>query len=608
MKNSDKYYANTVYSFRNAPVQENTVIFIESYDEDAHGNCKAVLKQMVLDERFKQWRFMWTLPESVEYDPERITDERIEIVSYGSYGFLKTCELAQFVVTAAYLPNYYIKKEGQTVIGCFPASVFQQNCDIQKDRVRLQMTLDKLDLLYIENKQIFKGLQERYSGNFPFELLEGFPLRTALPDIQNAEICVALTESVLGSNFFDLEEKYKQCQFLCVEHEKSLCFQIDRAQYRTFLIENEPEILSHLISDELAFCEIAKGAELIITDRLLNAIDAIHLGIPCILISETRVLMEYFPYDNSELLKIVSNWNEATDALQKNIENVKRRRSRIDSHESIMQIMNIFSGKRRVEKNFGTSVANKELWVVPNNIPDGFWQVMRYYRPSQDISILVRGTGKGKLWKNGQTIPNRKRLYCKIGACAEDEKNGRTDELLCAEWKRLLGEQRFAKAYVWDKANELWKDLYKKLPAETVIEAEQKLMADVLFCGLAETSGKTITKVNINEKEYYELGRVNNQKYYLQAKAKLDRVNVVFLSEESEISQYEKLVDKSRSTDISYVFIDPFKYMVASELLNRKNIYWIPKNILPIRLLVQTKNVYGYGEHVAFSEDLIVVK
>lgn len=611
MKNSYEFFSQTVYGLSETPVSDKSILFIESYNGAIHGDCKAILRKMLKDERFCDWTFLWTIPDSILYEPVSVEDERLQFVARDSYGFITACETAGIIVTGVSLPDYYIKKEGQTVLGCFPDSFFGKKELVTRERVALQMTMDKLDILYADNPAILERLKEWYPDRLPCSIIQGNSPRFTLPPVAEEQVVFSLKPSVMGQRFSVYEAKYKECMFFCAPYEKQVYFRVEKKLYRQFLYENEPDILAHTGSEEIPFCETARNAEIVVTDNVLNALDAARMQIPCIYITASTMLPEYFPKEETKWLSYAANWKEAVELLREKIGKLGEKRPLPEAETGLNEILDIVSGDKQPAPVPDGKERKAELWIIPGDMPGGFWEALRYYKQDKDVSVLVRSTRKGMLWKQKYPLANEKKLYCKIGACARDAHGKRTEKILREDWRRMIGDQYFEQIYAWEKKDGLWEELYATCPAKNLKEVGKTEIAQILFESLVSDSRfDSRDKLEIADMDGQRccvLGRDGDRTYYLREKAEWKDVTVVFVQKGAQKTEYEELMQKNEMNDSAYVFLDPYKYMESSEIRSRANVYWIPDNIFPIELLAKAREVRGYDEQVLFSEDLRIL-
>ena len=605
MKNSNEFYASAIYEMKREPVSAKMVLFMESYEEGSHGNCKAVLTAMQGDPRFTDWQFVWTVPNSVEFDLEQAAkaDARITFAAKGSRGFVRALECAGIIVTGTCLPAYYVKREGQTVIGVFPPDYYMELKGISKFRVAWQTTLNKMDFLYVDNEQNLLRIRQWYPGEMPFQILRGEPLRFRLVPGTDATVVISLTKKVLGNDFSRLESKYKQCSSLCGAGEEIL-FYVEKEQYRTFLDENEPEILKHIVSSEEAFAQIAGNAGVIVTNRQLDALDAYEMGIPCIYISGLNGLPEYFPTVDETRFMQAGDWDEALVllmGLQESITAEKRKPFPGNGMEEFLD--RVLTADRNEEKKL---FQDTELWIVPGNMPSGFWKAMQFYKNGQSLSILFRSEDKNRVFKMQHIFSDVRKIYCKLGPCAKNKEGVHTPEILTEEWERMVGLSRYHTIYAWDNRDPLWLELYDLPPAEELVLFDKNKAAEIFLEDMKKSyRDEPIPVAEINGNRYYELGEESGRNYYLRKKEDLSGLEVMFVKNETDAAEYKAQINEK--TDAVYVLIDPERKMEGSPCLENRNIYWLPDDVFPMKLIARAEHIYGYDETVMFKESIRIV-
>jgi len=583
MVNSYDYYASMVEVMRKEPLMEKTVLFMTSYGMASYGDCKSVLMKMLSDTRFSDWHFVWTLPNS-RSGGNLPLDARIQRVVSGSCNFVEVLERAQTIITGIQLPVYYIKRDEQLVIASSSDCLQEENETLSRGRVVSQISLRKVDYFY-----------------------DGYPLHLSLSGQLKAEVLISLSNSVLGTDFSAFEMKYRACQFICVQHNKEICFRIEKQKYQSFQMENEPEVLEHIVSDELVFCEAVQNAEIVITNRLMEAVDAVSLGISCIFITSGGNVQDCIVEDCEKYLDIAGNWEEALGVLESKIAEISKRSSTIWENSDMERLLHqILSGKTE-DSTPETDKLEKELWILPGEMPRSFWEMMRYYKPKKDVSILLRSTKEGLVWKKGCKLPIEKKLYCKIGSCAKNVHGIRTKEIIEKEWERMLGKQSFDIIYAWEKRQRLWNDLYKHFPGKELVFIGKEDVSNILYNNIVGNTNEQLKETEIEGKQYYILGEKHEKVYYLQKKNNIKNISVLFVTDRKQVGKYEKLIRNNLSGDMTFVLIDSYGFLEENKLLRAENVYWLPKNVFPVRLLANAEQVFGYDAQIVWSEDLQII-
>lgn len=605
MLNSHRYYAETVSKFLEYPILNNTVLFIESYDSSAHGNCNAICREMINDERFKDWNFIWVLPNATYYDVENLYDDRIKFVIDGSVGFVEACQTAEIIVTATYLPTYYVKRKEQMVLGCFPVSFYKNNDMVEASRSWLQITLENIDILYANGKQYLDKIDDWYPKEKPFHVIEGDSPRMSIPASLDADVLVSISKRLSGKSFSSVEAIYKECHYITTDLNKKLFFRVEKSLHTLIQSENEPEVLSHIVSEAMTFPAAAKNAEVVITNNHMNAKDAVTLGIPCIMISKTMALPTYFTAEEGEKLYFAETWENAINMLYDFYDNYSGK-SNVTFSNDVNKILDAILNKDYYCNNDIDEEVEKELWIIPGDAPYGFWKCMNLYNTDKQVSILIRSTKDGRLWKKKYQLSENKKVFCKEGSCLPDEEGIFTEDICKQEWQRIVGNQRFDTIYAYDKTNKLWEALYENCPTDNINIMSNDELAEILYRNIMQNASGELSTTTIDGEEYYVLQSCADSMYCLNKKQQLDDFVVCFIrSNTQRLEQEEQIYNDTTGT--AYVIVDPHKFMQDSKILKENNVYWIPKNVLPLRLLVNAKEVNGYIGNIIFGKDLEIL-
>ncbi len=119
MKFLVKIYRKAVYlsCFLRYKVQDNVILF-ESFMGRAYSDSqKALYKEMLKDEYFKDFTFIWAFKQPENY--EFLKGNNTKVIGYGSRDFYKYMAIAKYWITNSRLPEYLIKKKSQKYIQCW---------------------------------------------------------------------------------------------------------------------------------------------------------------------------------------------------------------------------------------------------------------------------------------------------------------------------------------------------------------------------------------------------------------------------------------------------------------------------------------------------------
>ena len=97
---------------------DNEVIVFESFMGRAYSDSqKALYKEMLKDEFFKTFTFVWAFKETGDY--KYLETDNTIVIKYGSNDFYKYMSKAKYWVTNSRLPEYLIKKKNQIYLQCW---------------------------------------------------------------------------------------------------------------------------------------------------------------------------------------------------------------------------------------------------------------------------------------------------------------------------------------------------------------------------------------------------------------------------------------------------------------------------------------------------------
>lgn len=96
----------------------NKIIVFESFMGRAYSDSqKALYKEMVKDDFFKDYTFVWAFKEPEKYS--FLSSDNTKVIKYNSKEFYKYMSMAKYWITNSRLPEYLIKKKEQKYIQCW---------------------------------------------------------------------------------------------------------------------------------------------------------------------------------------------------------------------------------------------------------------------------------------------------------------------------------------------------------------------------------------------------------------------------------------------------------------------------------------------------------
>lgn len=606
MKFSRDKFFEKLYEIKDIEVIENTVLFIESYNNSTFGNCKAILKKILHDERFLEWEFIWTLSDLNDGNFNFENDKRIKYVYKDSCEFIEMCAKSKVLIVSDILPQYYIKKSDQLLIACFSTDLFYMINKNIMTKMLLQMTLDKLNILYVEDNFIMNELKKFYKNKIPFKVIIGQPFRFLIESTLNSNVIVSLSEDLIGEKSSDLEVKWRDCNFLISLFQIDICFYISQKLYNSIATEVFADLPS-IVSGEMCFSEVSGNADIVITDRANEAFESIQRGIICIFISKNRMLPGYFEDYNLDLLIFADNWDDAINLLKIKIEDgTQCYKSNIFNNVeySLNSLLEIMINQSEYSKFSSIMTTYDELWIISEKISKGFCEIMKYYKLDKNIFIVI--CGEEQQYERYNEFCDNKRIYL-IGDFNNVIKDSNKVELYSFFRNCIFGNQYFENIYIHNEINRSYLEFFKYSFSKLFVLYNKKEMIDIFFKGFINKQKKKLKCVELNENKYYILGRQDGNTYYLEKKRDIINTTIIFINSLLCKEEYENFISESNVENVSYIFIDPYRLMKDSKIIKNSNVYWIPIDIIPIRLLKNAKNIYVYDENIIFKENLKIV-
>ncbi len=122
MKNTVKYYLKKFLYYINKfkfkkylknEVNQFQILFQSMHGKKYNDSPKAIFLEMLNDEKYKKYKFIWALDENRDYG---INDPRVKIVKYASSEYFEEVSSSKYIVTSTRLLNYIILKDEQVYI------------------------------------------------------------------------------------------------------------------------------------------------------------------------------------------------------------------------------------------------------------------------------------------------------------------------------------------------------------------------------------------------------------------------------------------------------------------------------------------------------------
>ena len=622
MKADSHFYANEINKNLSYDIKKKSILFYEAYtNKQIYGDVFAIYQAFFVDKNFADWNFIWTVNGTSGIAEELLdfnNDSRTELVSRGSVGLLKAFETSQIIIVGELLPSYYIKREGQLVIGVFSEDIYEPDGKLTKRRAAVQQTFAKLDVLYTDAAFSATEIERRYPSVTPFKVLEGAPLRYTLNKTGQANVVLSMSEALVGGgkNYANIERKYKDINYICSEYGKALLMQISYNIWNSCKDENAPEVLNYVRSDVYPICRMLHNAEVLVTDRRRDMLECIKMSRCCIFITN-NISNYYEMYENNkEILELAGDWKEACDKLELFYKDDKESCA-FDTSVAFYGMDNLLQeiAKLNCEENAVAKTDNHyNLLIVPSSLNRFAWKALKYFKPNSDVSVLVTGHADGKLWENTYDLDERINLFVKVGAVARGEDGHTSPVIMEHEWKRLIGNQQFETIYYIKTKDTLWNDMITCAPAKnTVVIPKAKFLKFLLesldnpLLKSVKADNTTFHKISINEQEYYQIGIFGQDIFYLKCKREISSPSLVFINNKGDCKNIIELIEKEYSSETLFL-LDPKRLMKSSKLIEKEKVYWLPIDILPAKLFLCSDTLVSCKDYVVRETALSIGK
>lgn len=606
MNGGEQFNAQQVNRFLREGVLEKTILFLDVYSGSLYGNALAVLQRVLEDERFLDWTIWWSVANADEVQddlPGDRRDPRVELVRATGLGFLRAIETAQIVVAGPRLPRYYIKNKGQVVVSVLSRDNFQPDPVITQKRAFVQQTLCKTDVLYIEDPSSWEMLNAWFPSGTPFQVVEGEPPRHAVRSTATDSVVLSLSKGILGKTYADMERRFKSVNIICIEHGKTLYMRIPHEKWMEYRDENAPEVLEHVGDDYYPIARDLKNAEVLVTDRLADVTECMTTACSCIFFSNRIGELYELVEEYKDRLTFVGSWDELCEGLKGFLSGEHPTAPNAAGYEAaqagVGRLLDTALRACAAPWTAETPFKRGDLFISLAILDENVLQALKYYKPARDVSILLT-TGLNKDVWNGHLLDERVCLKAKIGLCVPDVAGRYTERIQRNEWRRLLGDCEYETIYAKTTKDALWQKLYQCAPAQKVVMVpSRKILGTVLDGIMAERNNPVLRSrsaakeppkpVLIDGKSYYAIGRTEHETYYLDDRGPWFRPALVFVNDETEqeiVAEYLMLFKKR-----TVFLMDPSGCMKDSEVLEKSNIFWLPIDKLPVKLLLYAESV-----------------
>ena len=611
-------------------IKDKTMLFVESYSDDEGGDCFAILHEILKNPYYKDWDIVWALPDSIYID-DRIEcfGDRIRCIKNPSTEFVDELQTYKIVFTTKVLPTYFIKRQGQVIVGLYSAGnyrnqiesedgakgIYKKLTEINKDDFALHRSLVKSDIIYAESEEIEKALALKQSQGLPFKTVKGKPLRYSLETRQSAEVVVSVSDEIIGPKYPDLETHFKEIKTRVIEYDRDVFFRISHKSFIKYLEENDPKVLSRTGSRVIPICQDIKNSELLITDMKEDYYDASKLGVPCILV--TSDITEWDISGETEA-RFAGNWKEICEQIDLFYQGKERSRQDAEIKADVCSLID--EVKNASEKETDAYNRGGILFVLSPHLTHKVWDVIRFVKNEKGVGVLFTDDVNESLWICGDLISRKTDVYCQIGEGVSTDtalrqkialKNNEiclSEDDLKSEWGRIVGNRTFDKAYYVGKPSDYWKKMMEKIPADEYEILNNKEFTAFLLENiknpLLESANKGIKlKSELDDKQFH-LATDEADVLLLDSFSDDKGVTLSVINDISDVDKCRKLTEKE--TDIVHLIFDPHEILLNNhDITKKENVRWMPLRKFPLRALfaadrialIDDNTLYQIAEH-----------
>ena len=490
------------------PIKETAIMFIENYNMGASGNVFSIFKQYVNDEKYSDYTFVWSVRDysSIDYINNESSGRDIWFVVPDGHDFIRFLFTAKIIITGVFLPNYYIKRDSQTIHTVFnDILLYNGRYDINSIK-NFVKTINNTDVfLCNENRYSAATLNRRYG--IPFSRIRMYSKeitkgrKKILVSLENKNRALKSVPTFLFI--------YRVFKGIADYYDADIVFKVDYKFYND-LFEDEyySSTIEDVYSDEKSAISFINDIDYLISDNLADISLYMDYVEYAIFFSSAKISKAYnrimnrivrirgFEFLVDYLEGLLSNRLDLRDNLQFN-----NRVKLLDCPSELraIEVTNTDSNKHR-EKVL-VVVQWHDLIDYGNELNTLFSD----YDESFEITLLFRSSKDGLLYNSLNKMLFKNRIACRTGKIQcnsnertyifEQHKKGQIlspsqESVAYYEWIRMLGTEEFDLMIAVENKDRLWNFLYEKAPAKKV----------VFFP--ARNPGKTIDRIRgILEKE-----------------------------------------------------------------------------------------------------------
>lgn len=479
-----------------SPLAEKTIMFIEDCSSGAIGDVSELFAYCMQDPRFEDFTLVWVADDYdalLETFPRYAEHVNVRIARLGGVDFVRYLESARWVVTASYLPPYFVKRPDQMLIGCFGLQHLRdERAFDREDLFGVMPTLNSLDALLTADAKVADWVRGRRSDS-------GAGLRvidTAIclrfdcacgSEGQGAsyDIVVSLSPSVPGvwssaTSFNDLSKPISYRT-----RGNSVGYRIAPSFWHLAKEKSDDLLCLNFLTDRQNLARQLDGAKLLVTDNAVDLFCAQTLGVACIFFSYSRRSRLNIPGPLKADTRVVHSREELFDALEEFVA------SPVSAQER-PAVPPVCAGAMEAVFALRPQGCASE---VPRELVVLSWKDLRVVEDAMRMQggespfdyLLMRNDAIARLDGMKRFFASE-HVVCRTGYhMGTDEERDRLAQgsfagamadgadgvFLAWEWTRLTGPVRYAKVHVPEIEDPFWKAMFAVAPAGEVCAYER---------------------------------------------------------------------------------------------------------------------------------------
>ncbi len=515
--------------FSKKGIEEKTILFMENYFCGARGVISRIFNEYLVNPVYRDYKLVWLTQDydaTVKKYGAWLDSEKIWLCVKNGYDYVRYLNTAKYIYTADYLPNFYIKREGQEVFFA-PMDLLLARKEYKTKAMlwRLDATVNSADhIIADKNAKNIPGFLQRFGHkdviNPSGEKGEGYFIKP------RKKVFFSLLNTKRGAKSLEtFQYFYGFFTALADAYGYDVYWKLPHSLYNKYLDEeyvSKSYLNVHNTEEEsLSFMQ---QADIVVADTLCDVVSACNV---C-----NHIIYYAAPDDENEDLlfskdvyktggiEMLSDIFEMKLAGKKKISdetNHKETHELFDCPKLLKGSMEHELIKKNVPKAAVKSSAEADdrpdvlIAAETGGFPDMVKELherLLKYKDKVRITVLYRSASKGVLYNQIQDLSTDISYICRNGVlqCPDEDRDLLTKKTIKSkdsgepaentaavikdEWLRILGRGDFDHAIAITGVNVFWLNMYNYMPAagealykqkatakETVDEAEKLLKA-----------------------------------------------------------------------------------------------------------------------------------